>query len=140
MVVYVCRCERGGPEYHPEIELFPEGVKPGEWVVDGKPAVFLGSGFGAIIVAGNTYPLREKLKQLGFRWNSSSYKWVMEKNVNLMTIEEIAKELGKEATVYLIYKSDNPVRAADEEATLQYKDCYSIMRHFRLYFTEVREL
>ena len=29
-----------------------------------------------ITIRGNTYPVKEKLKQLGFQWNPSCYEWI----------------------------------------------------------------
>ena len=136
MAVFKVVCEKPGDE----VELFPEGLKPSEWVVEGKPAILLGTAHGKMIVAGNTFPLRDDLKQLGFAWNGLMKKWVMEENPNLLSIDEVASELGKKATVYFIQHSSNLARANSEKACLESKDGYSIMRHFHKYFTQVKKV
>ena len=72
-MIFRCKCEKPNPE----IELFPENMKANEWIVEGKPAIFLGMAYGKMIVVGNTYPLKDDLKQLGFYWNGLQKKWEM---------------------------------------------------------------
>jgi hypothetical protein len=61
---------------------FAKARRDGVWFVEVK---------GVIYVAGNTYPIKEQLKALGFRWDSGKGLW--KANKDDVDIEKL-KELG----------------------------------------------
>jgi hypothetical protein len=62
-----------------------------------KPKVKLVKTGNVVYVAGDTYEIRNTLKQLGFRWNDRWGRW--EKANNGVDIKRLAEELGKVADV-----------------------------------------
>jgi len=79
-----------------KIEFYRETAGRREIPID-KPKVRLVKTANVIYVAGDTYEIRNTLKQLGFRWNDRWTRW--EKAYNGDDIEKLAEEIGKVADV-----------------------------------------
>jgi len=85
-------------------------------------------------IAGDTYPLRERLKALGGAWNGQKKIWVFSKRTRF---EQVTKELGltdrasePQATVKLVEK---PAPKAPKKADLLKADAVSA-RHLAMQF------
>jgi hypothetical protein len=79
-----------------KIEFFRETAGRSEIPID-KPKVKLVKTANVIYVTGDTYEIRNALKQLGFRWNDRWTRW--EKQSNGEDIKKLAEEIGKVADV-----------------------------------------
>ena len=79
-----------------KIEFYRETAGRSEIPLD-KPKVKLVKTANVIYVAGDTYEIRNTLKQLGFRWNDRWTRW--EKANNGDDIKKLVEELGKVADV-----------------------------------------
>jgi hypothetical protein len=79
-----------------KIEFYRETAGRSEIPID-KPKVKLVKTANLVYVAGDTYEIRNTLKQLGFRWNDRWGRW--EKANNGDDIKKLAEEIGKVADV-----------------------------------------
>jgi len=79
-----------------KIEFYRETAGRSEIPLD-KPKVKLVKTVNVIYVAGDTYEIRNTLKQLGFRWNDRWSRW--EKADNGDDIKKLVEEIGKVADV-----------------------------------------
>jgi hypothetical protein len=86
---------------------------------------------GRLWLEGDTYPLRDKLKAMGFRWDPGYRMWYLD----ISSIDEILKKLGEYAEVkrgMLVYRMTCPIC----NKTFPYQDYEILQRYMFLHLRD----